>query len=89
MAKANVGDLNLRNMKRFMEKRHPGQDYKIYEYQKFYTVIRDIKGHITEPLLFDKKGAFPMLKTFNQMPIEDCNNPKLVYESGGEKDGKK
>lgn len=89
MAKANVGDLNLRNIKRFMERRHAGEKYKVYEYGKFYTAIRDVKGQLTEPLLFTKEGAFPMFRTFNQMPLEDCKNPKLIYESGGKDNGEK
>lgn len=84
-----INEVNLNHMKRAVEMLHPGKPYKITEYSGFYAVGITEKNAIIQPMLFNKKGAFPILKTFAQMSAEECKNPKVIFESGGQKDVKK
>ena len=78
-------EIVIDRLKRTTERRHPGRPYVIHEYSKFYTVVVDR----TQPFLFEKNDGFPINLSFSQVSKEECKNPKIVYESGGQKDGKK
>ena len=78
-------EILINRLKRTTERRHPGKPYVITEYKKFFTVVVD--G--TEPFLYEKEDGFPLRLMFGQVSKEETANPKLVYEFGGKKDGKK
>ena len=71
--------MNLEMMKRFMTKTHPGVGYKIREYKTYYTaVLTSSEAKYSEPIVFSKKGALPLLKTYAQMPREEG---EVIFES--------
>lgn len=75
----------INRIKRTADRRHPGSKYKIIEYKNFYSLVVD--GY--EPSLFEKEDGFPVRMSYGQLKDSDIVNPKIVYESGGQKDGKK
>lgn len=82
-----IKELNLKNIDMVMKKLHKGKSYSVYEYPTFYTAVINDKKTMIQPILFSKKGALPLMKTFAQMPEKECRNPKLIY--GGSKNVKK
>ena len=89
MSKINVGELNLNLMRMFMQKKYPNKKYKIYDYGTFYSaVIEDGKDATIQPIIFDGKNAFPLMKTYSSMIRDIKNDPKLIYD-GGKGNGKK
>lgn len=86
MKTTNINEINLQHMKKAVERIHPGKSYRIMEYDSFYSVgIIDDKN-VIQPMLFNKKGAFPILKPMAEMPLEKGH---VIFESGGKKDVKK
>ena len=86
MKNININEINLQHMKKAVERIHPGKPYRITEYETYYVVGITEKGNIVQPMLFNKKGAFPILKSLAEMPKE---TGKIIFESGGKKDAKK
>lgn len=85
--KVGMAELNLENIKKYMSRIHSGKEYKLYEFETFYSVVfTGEKNRLMQPVLFNKKGAFRMNKVFGQMPKE---KGKLIFESGGKDNGKK
>ena len=78
-----VGKFNLENMQHFMKKNYFGKKYKIFEYEKYYTIVIQsrIKGTISVPMVFNKKGALPIMKPYASFDKDNFKNPKLIYES--------
>lgn len=76
-----MSKFNLDNIKHFMERSHPGKDYKVFEYEKFYTAVinTDEEDSIMEPILFNKEGALPLFESFASKSPEECKNPKLIF----------
>ena len=88
MSENKIEQLNLENMKRFMSRSHPGKAYKITEYKSFY-LASFTKQKFMEPIMFNKKGALPIPKSFASVPSSECKDPKLIFESGGKDNGTK
>ena len=76
-----VGKMNLEIIKHFMDRSHPGKDYKVFEYGKFYTAVIDTSEEdaIMEPILFSKQGAMPLFESLGSKSPEELKNPKLIY----------
>lgn len=90
MTKIDVGAFNLENIKRFMKKSHPGKDYQVVEYATFYVAsFTGEKYKHFVPIVFNKKGALPIPKSFASFSPEECKNPKVIFKSGGPKNVKK
>lgn len=86
MKNISVNKINLQHMKKTVERIHPGKSYRITEYETYYVIGITEKGSVIQPMIFNKKGAFPILKSIAEMPKE---TGKVIYESGGKKNGKK
>ena len=90
MKNGSITGINMKHMQSFMESGFPGESYKIFEYDSFYTAVFTSESKKnSEPIMFNKKGALPIPRPFASVPAKDCMNPKLVYESGGKDNGKK
>lgn len=78
-------EIVIDRLKRTTERRHPGRPYVITEFNKFFSVVVDN----SEPFLYEKEDGFPLRTTFGRIAPSEKNNSKIVYKSGGQKDGKK
>ncbi len=89
MKNLSITGINMKHMQSFMESGFPGESYQIFEYETFYTAVftGEHKKH-SEPILFNKNGAFPIPKNYASMSLEERKNPKLIYTYGGKDNGK-
>ena len=78
-------EIVINRLKRVGDRRYPDKAYKIIEYKNYYSIVAN--GY--EPSLFEKENGFPIRMNYGQLKDSDIKNPKVIYESGGYKNGKK
>lgn len=78
-------EIVINRLKRVGDRRYPDKAYKIIEYKNYYSIV--VNGY--EPSLFEKENGFPIRMNYGQLNDSDIKNPKVIYESGGQKNGKK